>query len=190
MSEFPFCPECQHEYEDPADRRFHAQPNACPVCGPHIWLANNLGDELAIKEHALAQVCEALLAGKIVAVKGIGGFHLVCDARNNESVALLRKRKYRPAKPLAVMITDIEQIKEDKHDLHFRLAAIKALQSTAAPIVLVPKTVAPQLSELIAPGLSEIGVMLPANPLQHLLARGTHIPLVMTSGNASGHTPH
>ncbi|HCH50717.1 MAG TPA: carbamoyltransferase HypF [Proteus sp.] len=189
MSDFPFCPECKHEYEDPADRRFHAQPNACPVCGPHIWLTDPKGAKLAIKESALVQACEALLAGKIVAVKGIGGFHLVCDARNNESVALLRKRKHRPAKPLAVMIADIEQIKEDKQDPNFRLAAIKALQSTAAPIVLIPKSVAPTLSELIAPRLTEIGVMLAANPLQHLLSRQTNIPLVMTSGNASGHTP-
>lgn len=189
MSEFPFCPECKHEYEDPADRRFHAQPNACPVCGPHIWLADNQGKELATKELALTQACEALLAGKIIAVKGIGGFHLVCDARNNESVALLRERKYRPAKPLAVMITGIDQIKADKQDPDFLPTAIQTLQSTAAPIVLVPKTVTPKLADLIAPGLTEIGVMLPANPLQHLLARGTNIPLVMTSGNASGHTP-
>ncbi|NHW58921.1 carbamoyltransferase HypF, partial [Escherichia coli] len=112
-----------------------------------------------------------------------------CDARNNESVALLRERKYRPAKPLAVMLTGIDQIKADKQDPDFLPTAIQTLQSTAAPIVLIPKTVAPKLAELIAPGLTEIGVMLPSNPLQHLLARGTNIPLVMTSGNASGHTP-
>lgn len=189
MSAFPFCPECKREYEDPADRRFHAQPNACPVCGPHIWLSDNQGKELASKEQALKQATQALLAGKIVAVKGLGGFHLVCDARNNQSVALLRKRKHRPAKPFAVMINHDEQIAEDSQNPHFRQTALEVLHSTAAPIVLVPKTVVSGLSELIAPKLMEVGVMVPANPLQHLLSRETGIPLVMTSGNSSGHTP-
>ncbi|HGN0146367.1 TPA: carbamoyltransferase HypF [Proteus mirabilis] len=190
MSAFPFCPTCQHEYQDPADRRFHAQPNACPVCGPHIWLADHQGQQLAIKERALTQACQALLAGKIVAVKGIGGFHLVCDARNSESVARLRARKHRPAKPLAVMLTGIEQLQKPDDNAEFYSKVIETLTSTAAPIVLIPKEIAPiSLSELIAPGLTEVGVMLPANPLQHLLAHETQIPLVMTSGNATGHTP-
>ena len=129
-------------------------------------------------------------AGKIVAVKGIGGFHLVCDARNSESVARLRACKHRPAKPLAVMLTGTEQIQKPSDNAEFYSKVIETLTSTAAPIVLIPKEIAPiSLSELIAPGLTEVGVMLPANPLQHLLAHETQIPLVMTSGNATGHTP-
>ncbi|OAT37550.1 carbamoyltransferase HypF [Proteus myxofaciens] len=189
MSSFPFCPQCQHEYEDPANRRFHAQPNACPECGPHIWLTNNQGERLATKDQALTQACEALLAGEVIAVKGVGGFHLVCDASNKDTVALLRKRKHRPTKPFAIMINSDEQISENKQDPDFRTTALNVLHSSAAPIVLIPKKFAPHVSELIAPSLTELGIMLPSNPLQHLLSRGTQIPLVMTSGNASGHTP-
>lgn len=189
MSSFPFCPQCQHEYEDPANRRFHAQPNACPECGPHIWLTNNQGESLATKDQALTQACEALLAGEIIAVKGVGGFHLVCDARNSDTVALLRNRKHRPTKPFAVMINTDEQISEDNQSPDFRTTALNVLHSSAAPIVLIPKKLSPNVSDLIAPSLTELGIMLPSNPLQHLLSRGTQIPLVMTSGNASGHTP-
>ncbi|MFN6798843.1 Sua5/YciO/YrdC/YwlC family protein, partial [Proteus mirabilis] len=116
--------------------------------------------------------------------------HLVCDARNSASVARLRARKHRPAKPLAVMLTGIEQLQKPDDNAEFYSKVIETLTSTAAPIVLIPKEIAPiSLSELIAPGLTEVGVMLPANPLQHLLAHETQIPLVMTSGNATGHTP-
>ncbi|WP_147458519.1 Sua5/YciO/YrdC/YwlC family protein, partial [Pseudomonas aeruginosa] len=135
------------------------------------------------------QACEALLAGEIIAVKGVGGFHLVCDARNSDTVALLRKRKHRTTKPFAVMINTDEQISEDNQSPDFRTTALNVLHSSAAPIVLIPKKLAPNVSDLIAPSLTELGIMLPSNQLQHLLSRGTQIPLVMTSGNASGHTP-
>lgn len=102
MASFPLCAQCDKEYRDPYDRRFHAQPVACPACGPHLeWLST---DERAVKEEALQAAVSRLKAGGIVAVKGIGGFHLVCDARNDDAVALLRLRKHRPAKPLAVML--------------------------------------------------------------------------------------
>ncbi|HFZ8995415.1 TPA: carbamoyltransferase HypF [Citrobacter freundii] len=178
MASFPLCPECGAEYRDPADRRFHAQPVACPACGPHLaWLSKG---QRAEQEAALQAAVAQLQAGGIVAVKGIGGFHLVCDARSDEAVALLRARKQRPAKPLAVMLPDAEGLPE---------AARRLLTTPAAPIVLVDKQYVPTLCEGIAPGLREAGVMLPANPLQHLLLQAMACPLVMTSGNLSGKPP-
>ncbi|EBU0771983.1 carbamoyltransferase HypF [Salmonella enterica] len=178
MAAFPLCPECDNEYRDPYDRRFHAQPVACPACGPHLeWRSQH---ERAEKEAALQAAVAILKAGGIVAVKGIGGFHLACNARNDETVAKLRARKRRPAKPLAVMLPDAEALPE---------AARRLLATPAAPIVLVDKQYVPLLCEGIAPGLTEVGVMLPANPLQHLLLQALNDPLVMTSGNLSGRPP-
>lgn len=178
MADFPLCAACAREYADPSDRRFHAQPVACPHCGPQLfWRA---GAERAQKEAALQAAVAALQAGLIVAVKGTGGFHLACDAQNPAAVARLRARKRRPAKPLAVMLPDAGGL----------VPAIQARLSTpAAPIVLVDKQVLPALSSAIAPGLNEVGVMLPSNPLQHLLMQALARPLVMTSGNLNGRPP-
>lgn len=181
MADFPLCPDCLQEYESPLDRRFHAQPNACPVCGPHIWTP------FAKDEAALQQVVAQLLAGKIVAIKGLGGFHLACDATNDAAVALLRERKHRPSKPFAVMLPDLSWLVKCSPDE--RDGVKQLLSSTAAPIVLVEKATDSILSECVAPELAEIGVMLPSNPLQHLLMQAVNRPLVMTSGNASGKPP-
>ncbi|EJH2658130.1 carbamoyltransferase HypF [Salmonella enterica] len=178
MAAFPLCPECDNEYRDPYDRRFHAQPVACPACGPHLeWRSQH---ERAEKEAALQAAVAQLNAGGIIAVKGLGGFHLVCDARNDNAVAMLRVRKHRPAKPLAVMLPTAQTLPT---------AARSLLTTPAAPIVLVDKQYVPSLGEGIAPGLTEVGVMLPANPLQHLLLQELNYPLVMTSGNLSGRPP-
>lgn len=179
MAEFALCPACEAEYRNPADRRFHAQPVACPDCGPQLsWVC---GEARAEKDHALRAAEAALKQGGIVAIKGLGGFHLACDAGNQQAVTRLRERKGRPAKPLAVMIPP-------------RLAgalpaeAQALLRSTAAPIVLVDKRLL-ACCEAIAPGLNEVGVMLAANPIQHLLMQDLDCPLVMTSGNLNGCPP-
>ncbi|OOF39737.1 carbamoyltransferase HypF [Rodentibacter rarus] len=182
MADFPLCPECEQEYKDPSNRRFHAQPNACAVCGPHIWLQDR-HHQLAIHEMALKQTALLLQDGKIIAIKGIGGFHLACDARNEAAVKLLRERKHRPTKPLAVMIPNLDSL-NDLNGLEIQL-----LTSTTAPIVLLAKHKVPSLAPNIAPKLNEIGVMLPSNPLQHLLLREVNTPLVMTSANSSGYPP-
>lgn len=178
MAGFPLCAPCEAEYRSPADRRFHAQPVACPDCGPQLeWRA---GDAIATREQALSTAVERLKNGGIVAVKGLGGFHLACDALNPRAIMALRARKQRPAKPLAVMIPDADGLPEAIRTL---------LRSAAAPIVLTPKACLPAFPEEIAPGLDTIGVMLPANPLQHLLMMDCGRPLVMTSGNLSGRPP-
>ena len=111
MKKFEMCPECKAEYQNPLDRRFHAQPNACPVCGPKLELWNDKGNVIAEKHNALLQAAETIRTGKIVAVKGLGGFHLMVDARNDEAVRRLRKRKHREEKPLALMFPSLEAIK-------------------------------------------------------------------------------
>ncbi len=189
MSVFPFCPVCQHEYRDPADRRFHAQPNACPDCGPHIWLTDPQQQITARFDDALSAAVRLLKDGKILAMQGLGGFHLVADAQNSDAVALLRARKHRPAKPFAVMIPSVGWLAEcTEHQPDAGL--ITLLKSPAAPIVLTDEPgLSAALSPLVAPGLCETGIMLPSNPLQHLLLHDIQRPLIMTSGNASGHTP-
>ena len=182
MSVFPLCPQCEKEYKDPADRRFHAQPNACSVCGPHIWLQDR-EKTLFTHETALKQTALFLQQGHIVAVKGLGGFHLACDANNQKAVDLLRQRKHRPTKPLAIMVPN-PQFLQDLSSQETEL-----LTSSAAPIVLLAKHKVPNIADNIAPNLQEIGVMLPSNPLQHLLLRAVNRPLVMTSANASGQPP-
>lgn len=178
MAAFPLCPACESEYRNPMDRRFHAQPVACPECGPQIsW---QCGEQKLERENALQAVITALKDGKIVAIKGLGGFHLAVDARNDAAVSRLRARKHRPSKPLAVMLPD-------SHRLPAEVTA--QLNTPAAPIVLMAKSALHGLSTFIAPGLSEVGVMLPANPLQHLLLQDFGGPLVMTSGNLNGKPP-
>ena len=182
MSVFPLCPQCEKEYKDPADRRFHAQPNACSVCGPHIWLQDR-EQTLATHETTLKQTALLLQQGHIVAVKGLGGFHLVCDANNQKTVDLLRQRKHRPTKPLAIMVPNLQFLQD------LSSQETELLTSSAAPIVLLAKHKVPNIADNIAPNLQEIGVMLPSNPLQHLLLRAVNRPLVMTSANASGQPP-
>lgn len=178
MAPFPLCVPCEAEYRNPADRRFHAQPVACPDCGPALmWRA---GDITADREAALRAAVAMLKSGGIVAVKGLGGFHLVCDAQNPQAIVKLRSRKQRPSKPLAVMISHADDLPETVQAL---------LRSPAAPIVLTPKAWLPAFPEGIAPGLDAVGIMLPANPLQHLLMMDCQRPLVMTSGNLSGRPP-
>jgi len=182
MASFPLCPQCEKEYKDPADRRFHAQPNACSVCGPHIWLQDR-EQTLATHKTALKQTALLLQQGHIVAVKGLGGFHLACDANNRKTVDLLRQRKHRPTKPLAIMVPDLQFLQD------LTPQETELLTSSAAPIVLLAKHKVPNIADNIAPHLQEIGVMLPSNPLQHLLLRAINRPLVMTSANASGQPP-
>ena len=182
MSVFPLCPQCEKEYKDPADRRFHAQPNACSVCGPHIWLQDR-EQTLSTHETVLKQTALLLQQGHIVAVKGLGGFHLACDANNQMTVDLLRQRKHRPTKPLAIMVPNLQFLQD------LSSQETELLTSSAAPIVLLAKHKVPNIADNIAPNLQEIGVMLPSNPLQHLLLRAINRPLVMTSANASGQPP-
>lgn len=178
MAAFPLCAPCEAEYRNPADRRFHAQPVACPDCGPALeWRA---GDVTAAGEAALGAAVKTLKNGGIVAIKGLGGFHLACDARNLQAVATLRSRKQRPGKPLAVMIPNADALPASIQRL---------LGSPAAPIVLTPKAWLPAFPDAIAPGLDAVGIMLPANPLHHLLMQDCRHPLVMTSGNLSGRPP-
>ncbi|HDG7833526.1 TPA: carbamoyltransferase HypF [Klebsiella quasipneumoniae] len=178
MAPFPLCPPCEAEYRDPADRRFHAQPVACPDCGPRLeWRAQG---ETLDGEAALQSAIARLAAGDIVAIKGVGGFHLACDAGNPAAVATLRARKHRPAKPLAVMLPSAAGLPAD---------AAALMGSPAAPIVLISKAQVSGLCDEIAPGLAEVGVMLPSNPLQHLLLQALARPIVMTSGNLSGRPP-
>ncbi|WP_057461195.1 carbamoyltransferase HypF [Pseudovibrio sp. POLY-S9] len=191
MAEFNMCSACQNEYDDPTDRRFHAQPNACPQCGPRLSLvhqnaaANSAQDDSGI----LAATAKLLIEGKILAIKGLGGFHFACDATNELAVALLRARKHRPSKPLAVMVKCVEMARQ-----YVSLSSLeeRALTGTAAPIVLADQSGQDQqpsiakLADQIAPGIARIGVMLPYTPLHHLLLKLCDRPLVMTSGNLSG----
>lgn len=184
MANFELCPDCEKEYHDPMDRRHHAQPIACPTCGPHISLESHDGRILAEYEEALQLAGECLLEGKILAVKGIGGFHLCCDAGNQEAVALLRHRKNRPNRPLAVMASSINDVREFAY-----VSALeeKMLNRPEAPIVILAKKPGNHLAEEVAPHMTTIGVMLPYSPLHHLLLREAGgRTLVMTSANMSG----
>ena len=177
MAEFAMCPDCARDYGDPGDRRFHAQPIACPVCGPKLWFE---GGEDGAKGDPIARAVDLLRAGGILAIRGIGGFHLACDAENAGAVALLRVRKHRPAKPFALMARerDLERI------VIAGGAERAALNDPAAPVVVMAGRGA--LPEGIAPGIDQLGVMLPYTPLHHLLLDAFGGVLVMTSGNLSG----
>lgn len=178
MAAFPLCVSCEKEYRDPRDRRFHAQPVACAECGPQLSWQSPTRQETG--EAALAAAMAMLADGGIVALKGLGGFHLACDAGNVLAVARLRERKRRPAKPLAVMLV---------HENSLSKQAQILLNTPASPIVLVEKQRVDGLCADVAPGLDEVGVMLASNPLQHLLMQALKRPLVMTSGNLNGKSP-
>ncbi len=197
MARFALCPACRREYEDPRDRRFHAQPNACPVCGPRLSLVDATGRPLAT-EDVIAEALARIADGEIVAVKGLGGFHLVCDARNGEAVARLRARKHRDEKPFAVMVSSGASA---RRFARVDAAAVALLESVERPIVLLPKTDDCDAAlPGVAPGLAEIGLMLPVTPIQYLLfheaagrPRGTGwlaeaqpLALVATSANPGG----
>jgi hydrogenase maturation protein HypF len=182
MAPFALCAECRREYEDPADRRFHAEPNACPTCGPHLTLLGGDGRVLAAREAALRAAGRALAEGLAVAVKGVGGFHLACDATSPAAVAHLRARKRREEKPLAVMARDLAEAE--------RLAELseperRLLASTERPIVLAPRRAASGIAPEVAPDTPLLGLLLPYSPLHHLLLEAAGRPLVMTSGNLS-----
>jgi len=182
MSRFTMCPECQAEYDDPLDRRFHAQPNACPKCGPSLQLADAEGILLSGVD-PLQKAAELLHQGCIVAVKGLGGFQLACDAISQEAVARLRERKRRPGKPFALMMASVTEI--EKH-CHVSLEESRLLLSTNAPIVLLKwRRDISDVTPLVAENNRYLGVMLPYTPLHHILLRYTARPLVMTSGNLS-----
>ena len=182
MAGFTMCSACRTEYEDPADRRFHAQPIACAECGPRLRAGTAAGAELDLGESALSVAARAILAGQIVALKGLGGYHLACDATSSTAVRRLRVRKAREAKPFAVMAADpraaaaLCQIDN---------AEAKLLASSARPIVLLRKRAGCGLSDEVAPNTSWLGLMLPYTPLHHLLVRQVGRAIVLTSGNRS-----
>jgi hydrogenase maturation protein HypF len=212
MRVFPMCDACLAEYTDPRNRRFHAQPNACPVCGPHVWLVEAKGSattrtprpnvdhgsgvegrpagpqEAVNAQHALTgdaalvRAADLLRSGKILAIKGLGGFHLACDATNAEAVALLRRRKHRPGKPFALMVATLE----DARALGEVPPEAEALMTSAqCPIVLLDARPESPIAPEVAPASHTLGVMLPTTPLHHILLRDVGRPLVMTSGNLS-----
>ncbi|MGD0681762.1 MAG: carbamoyltransferase HypF [Terracidiphilus sp.] len=183
MAKFPMCPECQREYDDPLNRRFHAQPNACWVCGPQVWLVQTADSESSTGEEAVEQTLQLLAAGKIVAIKGIGGFHLSVEATSQAAVMRLRERKRRYGKPLAVMVRDLEAARQ----VCVLTAEEEALLLTPArPIVLARRREGSGITEAVAPGIPWLGVYLPYAPLQHLLFADARVKaLVMTSANLS-----
>ncbi|WP_026889008.1 carbamoyltransferase HypF [Clostridium beijerinckii] len=181
MKDFSMCDECKEEYENLLSRRFHAQPNCCEKCGPKLFLTNNRGDQVKC-EDPIKETISLIEEGKILAIKGIGGFHLVCDGRNEQAINLLRSRKQRKDKPLALMAKDIDVIKEicyisDKEG--------EVISSNKRPIVILKKRYPFILPEVIAPKQNSLGVMLPYTPLHYLLFNGKLDLLVMTSGNIS-----
>lgn len=187
MADFSLCPECAAEYADPHNRRFHAQPLACPACGPHLIYADHQG-LTAQGAEALTLALQQLNAGAIVAVKGVGGYHLLCSALSQSAIARLRHRKARPHKPLALLLPlrGADGLDEVRARLVCDDAAAALLLSPARPIVLLRPRAPTSLAPQIAPGLRELGVMLPYSPLHSLLLDGCTFPLVATSGNLSG----
>jgi hydrogenase maturation protein HypF len=183
MAHFEMCPECQREYDDPSDRRFHAQPNACPVCGPQARLLDRFGHELRGKpEDPILRAAWVLRGRAVLAVKGMGGYHLACDPFDARAVRTLRGRKVRQDKPFALMARDLEQVRE--------LCRVgpeeeRLLTSPARPIVLLERREDSGVAEDVAPRQKTLGVMLAYTPLHHLLLHDAEIPLVMTSGNRS-----
>jgi hydrogenase maturation protein HypF len=181
MKAFKMCPECRREYENPRDRRFHAQPNACPACGPRLELVDAPGNTVKCDD-TINTATELLKKDKIIAVKGLGGFLLACDATSARAVKRLRQRKNRPSKPLAVMVTSLDEARQ-----YCRVNNTEAelLASAGSPIVLMKWKEGTPIVREVAPGLKYLGVMLPYTPLHHILLRQTGRPLVMTSGNLS-----
>ena len=180
MAAFAMCPACAAEYHDPADRRFHAQPTCCPACGPRLWLRDRGGAGPA--GGVLAAAVRALRAGQVLAVKGLGGYHLAADATSQDAAARLRARKHREDKPFAVMVGDLAAARAL---CQVDAAAAEVLASGARPIVLLPRIHGAPVADAVAPGNRHLGLMLPYTPLHHLLLRDVAGPLVLTSGNVS-----
>jgi hydrogenase maturation protein HypF len=185
MHGFRMCEGCRREYEDPLDRRFHAQPNACPLCGPQMALWDHSGNVMATRHEAILQAAEVIRWGKILALKGLGGFHLLVDARNQEAVLRLRKRKHREEKPLALMVPSLKSAK-----VFCRVSELeeRLLCSPESPIVLLgrrPDPVLDAIAPAVAPRNPYLGVMLPYTPLHHILLQELSFPVVATSGNLS-----
>jgi len=181
MAAFRMCANCQREYDSAGDRRFHAQPNACPACGPRLTLLQRDGTVVAVADPVAAAV-EALVAGRVVAIKGLGGFHLACDATSGDAVRRLRARKRRDEKPFAVMVRDLTAAREVAV---LMLEETRLLESAAHPIVLMTRREGGALAAEVAPGNPLVGLLLPYTPLHHLIMRDVHRPIVMTSGNLS-----
>lgn len=184
MRDFDMCPVCQSEYQNPLDRRFHAEPTACAVCGPNLFLTDANGQELVLELHedVIIRTRQLLLEGSIVAIKGLGGFHLACDALNADSVERLRFRKYREEKPFALMTASVDVVRK------FCLvseAEESLLRSEQRPIVLLQRKPEAELPAAVAPGVQTLAFMLPYTPLHYLLLDGMDASLVMTSGNIS-----
>jgi hydrogenase maturation protein HypF len=185
MAAFPMCPACRAEYEKPADRRFHAEPNACPVCGPRAWLEDGSAREIALEpgNDAVKKAADLIISGQILAIKGIGGFHLACDATNSEAVSRLRRVKRRYHKPFALMARDLAMVAVYSE---LTPAEKTLLSGTAAPIVILDRNpTAPPLAADLASGQSTLGFMLPYTPLHHLLMGHLERPIVLTSANVS-----
>ena len=182
MRKFAMCDDCRREYHNPLDRRFHAQPNACPLCGPHLKLWDSSGKSIGEKGEALLAACHAIRDGRIVAVKGLGGFHLMVDARNDEAVRRLRQLKAREEKPLAMMFPSLGTVEKSciVDPIEKGLLA-----SPESPIVLLRRLQASKISEAVAPGNPYWGIMLPYTPLHHLMMNELQLPIVATSGNRS-----
>ena len=183
MKKFAMCPQCDREYHDPADRRFHAQPNACPLCGPQLEFWDSAGHALTRGDQALIQAANLVRSGSILALKGLGGFQLIVDARDESAVERLRSRKHREEKPFALMAPSLDAVKDacSVSELEERL-----LLSPESPIVLLERRgSAGRLAGSLAPGNPSLGVMLPYTPLHHLLLRELGFEIVATSGNLS-----
>lgn len=182
MARFPMCRRCRAEYEDPDDRRFHAEPIACPDCGPHVELWDAAGASTAAREAALEAAAAAVRSGAVLALKGLGGFHLIVDARDEDAVRRLRGRKRRPTKPLAVMASSLEQARDL---VELAPAEIELLLGSEAPIVLARRRPGAIVAGSVAPGNPYLGVFLPYTPLHHVLLDALRFPVVATSGNRS-----
>ena len=182
MFSFIMCEACDNEYTEPLDRRFHAQPISCPDCGPTLRLLNRENKVLGEGVDAVSLTVEAIKKGRIVAVKGLGGFHLICDASNTKAIEVLRKRKHRPAKAFAVIFSNIKMLKSYAEISSEEEALITSKEK---PIVIVKKRSSSMMGDLVAPGIDRIGVFLPYTPLHHLLLKEINLPLVATSANRS-----
>ena len=182
MHDFQMCPQCLEEYENPLDRRYYSQTNSCPDCAIKLSLYNRNGEEITCSETAyIDKVVQLWQAGKIVAIKGIGGYLLTCDARQEASIRELRKKKHRSSKPFALMYPNLESLS----DFWLSENEQQALSDISAPIVLLEKKKPNPLPDILAPGLEHLGVMIPCTPLYDLLLKKCNHPIVATSGNIS-----